>query len=199
MNPKMIIDPDKPPLRLEYVAPDSLEDNPKNWRSHPEFQMDALKGLLAEAGWAGALLYNESTGRLIDGHARKELAIARKLPLIPVLIGSWSVQEEAKILAALDPIAALAEAMPVQLDAILREIDTGDEGMQMLMSKLAEEAKLIPKDCESGSDSEPEGGAEDDGPGDDEVFALKVMCQSERSRNDVRNWLKSQGITSVDM
>lgn len=198
MNPKMIINPDNLPLRLEYVAPDSLEDNPKNWRSHPEFQMDALKGLLAEAGWAGALLYNESTGRLIDGHARKELAIARNLPLIPVLIGRWSVQEEAKILAALDPIAALAEAMPVQLDSILREIDTGDEGMQMLLSKLAEEAKLIPRDCESGSDGEGDD-AEDCGPGDDEVFTLKVMCQSEQSRNDVRNWLKSQGIASVDM
>ena len=61
------------PLRLEYVDPDTLADNPANWRTHPEAQTSALAAVIDDVGWAGALLYNERTERLIDGHARKKL------------------------------------------------------------------------------------------------------------------------------
>jgi hypothetical protein len=54
------------PLRLEWRTPAELAENPRNWRSHPQGQAAALDGLLDEVGWAGALLYNERTGRLID-------------------------------------------------------------------------------------------------------------------------------------
>jgi hypothetical protein len=32
-----------PPLRLEWVEAESLDDNPRNWRRHPEKQMAALR------------------------------------------------------------------------------------------------------------------------------------------------------------
>jgi len=84
------------PLRLEYVEAGSLADNPRNWRRHPEAQTAALRAVLEdpEIGWAGALLYNERTGRLIDGHDRKRM-VDPKTP-IPVLIGSWSKRAERK-------------------------------------------------------------------------------------------------------
>ncbi|MGD0076083.1 MAG: DNA methyltransferase [Candidatus Binataceae bacterium] len=72
---------------------------------------------MADVGWAGAVLYNERTGRLIDGHLRKR--IAKKGEKIPVLIGSWSEEEEAKILLMFDPIAAMAEADAGRLQALL--------------------------------------------------------------------------------
>src|SRR5688500_8855382 len=77
-------------LRLEYVEAGSLAENPLNWRTHPEGQTRALRGVLQdpEVGWAGACLYNERTGRLIDGHARRN-AVDPSTP-VPVLIGSWS-------------------------------------------------------------------------------------------------------------
>jgi hypothetical protein len=83
-------------LRLEWRDPEVLEDNPKNWRRHPRAQATALQGVMTEVGWAGAALYNERTGRLIDGHLRKK--IAKKGEKIPVLIGSWNEEQEAKIL-----------------------------------------------------------------------------------------------------
>ena len=108
-----------PPLRLEYLDPTELADNPANWRTHPESQRTALGDVLKEVGWAGALLYNEKTGRLIDGHARKELSQGQK---VPVLIGSWTEDQEKLILATLDPLGAMAEANSQALDILLREL-----------------------------------------------------------------------------
>src|SRR5438552_14111717 len=108
-------EPNRPPLRLEWWVPDRLTDNPLNWRKHPDKQLSALKDVLADVGWAGALLYNERTKRLIDGHARKRISTAK----VPVLVGSWSEEQELKILATLDPLAAMAEADKDALDALL--------------------------------------------------------------------------------
>src|SRR4051794_23230836 len=94
-------------LRLEWVDPAELKANDFNWRRHPPGQVAALSAVIEEVGWAGALLYNERTGRLIDGHARKELFEGKGK--VPVLIGSWDEVAERKILATLDPLGALAE------------------------------------------------------------------------------------------
>ena len=90
------------PLRLEYLDADQLAENPANWRGHPSAQVSALQDVIAEVGWAGALLYNERTKRLIDGHLRKKVAKGQRAP---VLIGSWTEEQEEKILLTLRPLA----------------------------------------------------------------------------------------------
>lgn len=127
---------DPPPLRLEWRSPAELAENPRNWRTHPESQQAALAGVLSEVGWAGACLYNEQTGRLIDGHLRQKVALANGAEKVPVLVGSWTPEQEAKILATLDPIAGLAEADPVVLDALLREVNTGCAELQQMLDDL---------------------------------------------------------------
>jgi DNA modification methylase len=117
------LDGPRPRLRLEWIEAQSLGDNPNNWRRHPEPQLNALRGVLndAEVGWAGALLYNEATGRLIDGHARKR--VVEPTALVPVLIGRWSEAAEQKVLATLDPLAAMATADLRQLESLLANVD----------------------------------------------------------------------------
>lgn len=132
-----------PPLRLEWRDADELAENPANWRTHPQGQVDALRDVIGEVGWAGALLYNERTGRLIDGHGRKKISTGKK---VPVLIGSWDEAQENKILATLDPIAAMAGANAAQLDALLRGVETGSEAVAALLASLAEENGIIPGD-----------------------------------------------------
>ena len=39
---------------LRHVPASDLRPNPKNWRTHPKAQQDALKGILAEVGMADA-------------------------------------------------------------------------------------------------------------------------------------------------
>jgi len=123
-------------LRLEYLDPSQLADNPQNWRAHPSEQTEALKAAIDEVGWAGALLYNEQTQRLIDGHARKEIKAGEK---VPVLIGSWTEDEEKKILATLDPLAAMAEANAEALAELLNEIETNSPALAEMMEALARE------------------------------------------------------------
>lgn len=66
------------------VPPADLVPNPKNWRSHPDDQQRALAGALSEVGWVAEVLVNQTTGHVVDGHLRIELALARREPSIPV-------------------------------------------------------------------------------------------------------------------
>jgi len=127
-------------LRLEYIDVDQLAENPANWRLHGDEQLDALKGAIDEVGWAGALLYNERTERIIDGHARKIISKGK----VPVLIGSWSEAEEKVILATLDPLAGMAEANEEALGKLLAEIETENEGLAAMLEELAAENGLGP-------------------------------------------------------
>ena len=68
------------------VQAKDLVPNPKNWRRHPKVQVEALRGLLTEIGYADALLVRElADGRsmLIDGHLR---AATTPDALVPVLV-----------------------------------------------------------------------------------------------------------------
>jgi len=66
-------------------SPDQLLANPRNWRTHPPGQLDALAGALDEVGWVQRVLVNRRTGLVVDGHARIELARARGELSVPVL------------------------------------------------------------------------------------------------------------------
>jgi ParB-like chromosome segregation protein Spo0J len=142
----MTIDTDA--LRLEWIDPKTLTPNPKNWRRHPEHQRDALADVLGEVGWAGAALFNEQTGKLVDGHLRLDVALRRGDDAIPVLVGSWDEADEAKILATLDPIAALATADAAALDSLLREVNTGSAAVMDMLAELAEGAGVTPPNFE---------------------------------------------------
>jgi ParB-like chromosome segregation protein Spo0J len=133
------------PLRLEWRSPAELAENPRNWRTHPDAQVAALTDVIAEVGWAGACLFNERTQRLIDGHARQKVALLQGADKVPVLVGDWSEEQEAKILATLDPLAAMAEADAGKLDELLREIETGSEAVAKMLEELAEANELLAK------------------------------------------------------
>lgn len=119
-------------MRLEYRTAAELAENPANWRRHPPAQLKPLRAVLAEVGWAGALLYNEQTGRLIDGHARK--AIAGKTGRVPVLVGSWSEADERKILATLDPLGALAETDSDAVTKLLSQVTTASTALREMLA-----------------------------------------------------------------
>ena len=128
------------PLRLEWVEAGSLNDHPYNWRRHPSGQMTALKAVLDDVGWAGALLFNETTGRLIDGHARKNAVGPRAV--VPVLVGRWTIEQEQRILATLDPLSAMAVADGDALESLLADVDLDGKGMEDLaafLDRLAEQ------------------------------------------------------------
>ncbi len=127
---------------LEYHLPSEIADHPQQWRTHPGEQAAALKAVLNEVGIAGALLAYRRDGELvaIDGHLRKSLDPAVAWP---VLVLDVDEQEAAKLLAAHDPIAAMAGADAEALAELLAQIETEDEALQAMLKELAEEYGIL--------------------------------------------------------
>lgn len=117
-------------------APDQLLAHPGNWRTHPKSQQDALAGVLSDVGVVQNILVNRRSGRLIDGHLRVALALRSDQPAVPVTYVDLSDEEEALILATIDPIAAMAGADAEKLDALLAEVNTDDAAVRALLDEM---------------------------------------------------------------
>lgn len=124
---------------LRRVRAGDLLPNPKNWRTHPRGQQDALRGVLAEVGYVDALLGRETPAgvMLIDGHLRAETTPDMD---VPVLILDVDEAEADKILLTLDPLAGLAGSDAGKLDDLLRSVETGSEAVAKLLEDVAKEA-----------------------------------------------------------
>jgi hypothetical protein len=121
--------------------PDQLLANPKNWRIHPITQQEAVEAALDEVGWVQQVIVNKTTGHLVDGHLRVALAISREEPEIPVTYVELSEEEEALVLATLDPLAGLAATDAEKLSELLEETNAEGQGLQNLLDDLASSAK----------------------------------------------------------
>jgi len=117
-------------------APDRLLANPANWRIHPKAQQDALAGALDAVGWVQQVLVNRRTGFVVDGHARVALALSRGEPTVPVLYVDLDPDEEALVLATLDPIGAMAGRDDEKLRALLADVTVDDAGLLALLGDL---------------------------------------------------------------
>jgi hypothetical protein len=127
---------------LRRVRAGDLAPNPRNWRPHPEAQQNALRGVLAEIGYADALLVRElPDGRLeiVDGHMRAETTPDE---IVPVLILDLDNLEADKLMLVLDPLAAMAEANSQSLASLLGEIETQSPAIQKMLDDLALEHRI---------------------------------------------------------
>lgn len=115
------------PLRFEERRVADLTPHPGNWRLHPESQRVALRAMLERTGHAGALLFNETTGRLIDGHLRREQALAAEGPdaLLPVVVVAVSAEVESRLLAGVDGLIGMAGVDAAGLSSLLDELELG--------------------------------------------------------------------------
>lgn len=121
---------------LRRVKASQLRPHPKNWRTHPAAQQDALRGVLAEIGYADALLARElSDGslELLDGHLRAEITPDAEMP---VLVLDLDETEAAKLLALHDPLAGLAEANHDLLADLMEHVQTENEAVQAVLDEM---------------------------------------------------------------
>jgi DNA modification methylase len=126
----------------DNVPPDQLLANPANFRLHPKRQQDALTGSLNELGWLQDIIVNRVTQHVLDGHLRVQLAVRNGEATVPVKYIELSEPEEKLALAVFDPITYMAETDTAILDALLREVNTGEEALQELLASMAEDAGL---------------------------------------------------------
>tara|TARA_Y100000310_G_scaffold86034_1_gene82857 strand:+ start:130 stop:726 length:597 start_codon:yes stop_codon:yes gene_type:complete len=120
---------------LRRVPASELIPNPKNWRTHPIAQQDALRGVLVEVGYADALIARETPEglMLVDGHLRAETTPDAT---VPVLVLDINEAEADLMLATLDPLAAMAGRDELGLAKLLGTIVTENDAANALLDSL---------------------------------------------------------------
>jgi DNA modification methylase len=116
--------------------------NPLNFRVHPAHQSAALAASLDEVGWVQQVVVNTTTGNLIDGHLRLELARGRGERELPCLFVELSEEEERLVLASLDPIGAMASADQTRLAELLASVQSQDEQVRGLLEQIARQERV---------------------------------------------------------
>jgi hypothetical protein len=123
-------------VELRRVPAGDLLPNPRNWRTHPPAQRNALRGMLAEIGYAAALVARElpdGSLELIDGHLRAETTPDA---VVPVVVLDVDEREAAKLLATLDPLAALAGANAEALASLVADVETDNQAVRTMLDEL---------------------------------------------------------------
>jgi hypothetical protein len=169
---------------LRRVKASQLRPHPQNWRTHPAAQQDALRGVLAEIGYAGALLARELPDgalELIDGHLRAETTPDVE---VPVLVLDLDEREAAKLLALHDPLAGMAAANDEALAQLLAQVETDNDAVQALLDQMLREPDATP------GESDPK--AEDE-VAIPESFQVVVECRDEGQQQAVYERLTAEG------
>jgi DNA modification methylase len=126
----------------DVVPLDDVLFNPKNWRVHPGAQQEALKGVLENVGYVQNVIINKTTGHLVDGHLRCQLAAREGQTTIPVTYVEITQEEEDLILASLDPIAAMASTDKQKLEELLKSVDSESESINKLLEDVADANRI---------------------------------------------------------
>ncbi|MCC6125809.1 MAG: ParB N-terminal domain-containing protein [Pirellulales bacterium] len=167
------------------VRASSLRPHPRNWRTHPPVQRDALRGVLAEIGYAGALIVRElpdGSLELIDGHLRAETTPEQE---VPVLVLDLDEREAAKLLAVLDPLADMAQPDGQALADLLAQVETENDAVRAMLDNLL--ANADPPAALEETDSDPPEVAIP------EAFQVVVECRDEQAQQELYERLAADG------
>ena len=175
-------------IELRRVKASKLLPNPKNWRRHPDHQADALRGVLSEVGYAGALVARETPDGLvlIDGHLRAETTPDA---IVPVLILDVTEAESDTILATMDPLGAMAhldgDAFTELMESVTFDSAAVGDMLEALGSGSYEPLTPLP---------EPVAPApRPDSDNYSEQFGVIVVCDGEKHQSDVYEELRAKG------
>jgi hypothetical protein len=171
---------------LRRVRAGELRPNPRNWRLHPPQQQDALRGVLAEVGYADALLARElddGTLMLVDGHLRAETTPGA---IVPVLVLDVDEAEADKILLTHDPLAAMATVSQRHLESLIAEVQTENAALGKMFEQIGQSAPgsagVPPAEC----NTSPE-------PIIPESYQVVVECRDEADQQTVFETMRADG------
>lgn len=170
---------------LRRVRAGDLQPHARNWRTHPDAQREALCGLLAEIGYANALLVRElPDGRLelIDGHLRAETTPDA---LVPVLVLDVDEQEAQKILLTHDPLAAMATADQQQVRGLIQSCEFEHPPVVEMLEQLEQDVALAAQKL---AEAVPPPEVEIP-----ELFQVVVECDGEQEQQAMYQRMRKEG------
>ena len=149
-----VIDPNAVRNRIverKRVKARDLLLNPANWRTHPDTQSGAVKGLLNEIGQFDALLayYSKRNGgklTLVNGHLRRDLDPELEWD---VEVADFTDEEADKVLLLLDPLTALAGMDGQKLADLAERARTDDLYVREVILDLERAALNQPEEDEA--------------------------------------------------
>lgn len=123
------------------VDPKTLTANPLNWRTHPQVQKDAIGAALDTIGWIQRVIVNKKSGRIVDGHARVQMAIDKGEATVPVSYVELTDNEERAALATFDPLSQMAVADASVLFSTVDGLTTGNDLFDRFLGEQRETAE----------------------------------------------------------
>jgi hypothetical protein len=170
---------------LRRVKASRLRPHPGNWRTHPIAQQEAVRGLLAEIGYADALLVRElddGSLELIDGHLRAEITPDAD---VPVLIVDLDDAEAAKLLALHDPVANMAEPNNAVLAELLEQVETENRAVRAVLDQML--SSTSPWEDQPSQERPPEVEIP-------ESYQVMVECKDEAEQKALYERLTAEGL-----
>lgn len=180
---------------LRRVRAELLKPHPRNWRTHPAAQREALRGVLSEIGYADALVARELADgslELIDGHLRAEVTPDAEVPVVVVDLDD---AEAEKLLAVLDPLAALAGRDNDVLAALLQNVESENTALSEFLDSLLREPSPL-DDADSLGEKSPRKESQAGPPPEVEIgeaFQVVVDCIDENQQREVYERLTAEG------
>lgn len=179
-------------IELRRVPAGLLRPNPLNWRTHSAAQQNALRGVLAEVGYAGALLARQlpdGSLELIDGHLR---AATTPDMLVPVLVLDVDEKEAAKLLSTFDPLTAMAGVDRALVEALHAQVETDNAAVLALLASVAPAAvDSLPGDAAEQAESSD--ATEPQPPAIRDVFQVVAQCADEDEQRELYQRLRGEG------
>lgn len=121
---------------------DNILFNPKNWRVHPKIQQEAMLEILKKVGWVQEVIVNKTTGNLVDGHLRCQLAEREGENEIPVKYVELSEEEEELVLATYDPIGMMAKRDTKKFEELQKRIEKTNQDIKEHIQTISDISKV---------------------------------------------------------
>ncbi|QDU54315.1 ParB N-terminal domain-containing protein [Aeoliella mucimassa] len=166
---------------LRRVPASELKPNPRNWRIHPAQQQDALRGVLADVGFADAVVARElpdGTLELVDGHLRAE---TMGDALVPVLVVDLDDQQATKVLLTHDALAEMATVDRTNFTSLMGDVTFEHDSVIAMLEKLEAET--------------PSPTTEDHRPEVEipELYQVVAECENELEQQSLYERLRDEG------
>lgn len=191
------------------VDPRHLEPNPGNYKEHPADQREVLAATIAEVGWIGEVYVSGLSGKILDGHARVDEAIASGQPTIPVAyINCVDQEDEDRILATFNTVGQMSRQDDGKLLELLNRADFADGRQSPIVHALVglvgkgKPAKADPGGRIIGAAFGPQGGGSGGarlGKVGDLVYPIVVECTDEGEQDRLLEALLDEGHAAYAM
>jgi len=185
---------------LRRVRASELLPNPRNWRKHSSAQQSALRAVLDEIGFAGAVIarpLDDGRLQLIDGHLRAETLSGKAADTeVPVLVVDLTADEADLLLAVHDPIGAMAETDAELLSELTDSLEVQNTEISELLADLLKDAELPSLDTAfpaAHAATDVDTHADTSAPQLEESFQLLVDCGDEPEQRALFERLTAEG------